>query len=191
MIGKLLPLLLALLGLGAGIGAGLFLRPAAEAPTAKADASAHAAPGAKTAAANGAAATGHGAPSAPPAKAHGAPAPSHGSAKGDATHEYVKLNNQFIVPIVADGKVASLVIMSVSLEVIPGASTTVYAAEPKLRDAFLQVLFDHANAGGFSGNFTVGTKMQLLRDALKEMAVKVLGPIVTGVLIDDIVRQDT
>jgi flagellar protein FliL len=171
---KLLPILLALLGLGAGLGAGLFLQPAAEHASAGEHAPAD-----------------HPETSAPAHPAAAEPAGHGGAEHGSASHSYVKLNNQFIVPIMAHGKVAALVIMSLSLEVAPGTSAKVYAAEPKLRDAFLQVLFDHANAGGFSGNFTDGTKMQVLRDALKEMAVKVMGPMVTDVLIDDIVRQDT
>lgn len=164
MIRKLLPVFLAILGLGLGVGGGYLLRPkaeiAAEAPAA-----------------------GEGHASAP---AEGAAAPAEGEAP-----EYVKLANQFVVPLITAGKVGSMVILSLSLEVTAGSSTLVYSGEPKLRDAFLQVLFDHANAGGFAGNFTEGTKMQVLRNALLETAVKVMGPIVTNVLIDDIVRQDT
>lgn len=211
MIGKLLPVLLALVGLGLGAGAGLFLRPASDHPMEEAapadghgaapEAAGHgaAAPAEKHAAepadgGHGAAPAsgGHGAAPKPAAKAsggHGSSAKGHGEA-GDG-HDYVKLNNQFIVPIVAHGKVGSMVILSLSLEVTAGSSAQVYSGEPKLRDAFLQVLFDHANAGGFAGNFTEGTKMQVLRNALLETAVKVMGPIVTNVLIDDIVRQDT
>ncbi len=204
MIGKLLPVLLALVGLGLGAGAGLFLRPASDHPmeeAAPADDHGAAAPAEKHAAEpadgeHGAAPAsgGHGAAPKPAAKAkasggHGSSAKGSGEA-GDG-HDYVKLNNQFIVPIVAHGKVGSMVILSLSLEVTAGSSTLVYSGEPKLRDAFLQVLFDHANAGGFAGNFTEGTKMQVLRNALLETAVKVMGPIVTNVLIDDIVRQDT
>ena len=61
----------------------------------------------------------------------------------------------------------------------------------KLRDAFLQVMFDHANAGGFSGSFTDGSNLILLRAALLEMAVKTLGDVISDVLINDIVRQDS
>lgn len=104
--------------------------------------------------------------------------------------EYVKLTNQFVVPILADGQVVSLVILSLSIEVAPGHGEEIYAKEPKLRDAFLQVLFDHANAGGFNDDFTKGAALAPLRQALREAAVAALGPMVTGVLISDIVRQD-
>lgn len=111
--------------------------------------------------------------------------------EADPTREYVKLNNQFIVPIVEEGRVASMVVLSLSLEVDIGQRETVYAREPKLRDSFLQVLFDHANSGGFSGNFTTGTKMRHLSEALEEVGRKVLGATLTDVLIIDIVRQDS
>jgi flagellar protein FliL len=64
--------------------------------------------------------------------------------------------NQFIVPVMKKGKVAAMVILSLSLEVKPGMTSKVYDMEPKLRDVFLQVMFDHANAGGFDGSYTDG-----------------------------------
>ena len=172
---RLLPLFLALLGLLAGGGAGFLLRPPAEEPapippcgdvTAAADESA--AGQADGAEAEGAATD----PEAPP------------------THEYVKLNNQFVVPVVEEGQVAALVVLSISLEVTPGMTEQVYAREPRLRDGFLRVLFDHANAGGFGGAFTQSNNMEILRGALLEVARKSLGAAVSDVLIIDIVRQD-
>lgn len=169
---KLLPVLLALIGLAAGGGAGLFLRPAA-----------HENPPNPCGDVAGAAGADGG---------HAASDDTGTSGEGDgaALREYVKLNNQFIVPVVEDGVVQSLVILSVSLEVASGTSQDVYAVEPKLRDSFLQVLFDHANAGGFEGAFTNANNMEILRVALFEAAGQSLGPKVSDVLIVDIVRQD-
>lgn len=167
MKAMLIPVVLGLAGLGAGAGAGLALRPAASAddPATGGD--------------------GHGTPSAaaPPVAVPG----GHGATPGA---DYVRLSNQFVVPVVEGGRVASMVILSLTLEVVPGSTETVYSREPKLRDAFLQVLFDHANSGGFRGTFTDGANLILLRAALREMAAKVLGPVATDVLIADIVRQD-
>ncbi|MCB2115632.1 MAG: flagellar basal body-associated FliL family protein [Rhodobacteraceae bacterium] len=161
---KLLPILLALLGLGAGAGGGYLLRPGAEEKTAEACAPAESA------------IADHDAPS---------------DAEAELLAEYVKLNNQFVVPIVAGGEVTSLVILSISIEVDAGASEKVFAQEPKLRDAFLQVLFDHANAGGFEGVFTQSSNLDALRVALLEVARKILGEVARDVLITDIVRQDS
>lgn len=108
-----------------------------------------------------------------------------------ALPDYVKLNNQFVVPVLDHGRVVSMIILSLSLEVTPSSSERVYEIEPKLRDAFLQVLFDHSNAGGFGGSFTDGANLVLLRRALLEVAKSILQETVTDVLIVDIVRQDS
>lgn len=163
MLKKLLPIILALLGLGIGTGAGLALRPAPEPMEATDEAHAEA----KTEA--------HAEAEVPP----------------ELLPDYVPLNNQFVIPVVEDGRVASLVILSLSLEVTQGSTEAVFAREPKLRDVFLQVLFDHANAGGFRGSFTDSTNLVQLREALLEVAIKVMGERVSDVLIMDIVRQDS
>ena len=168
MLRKILPILLALVGLGGGAGAGLFLRPAPEAADHVAVTEGEAA-NADEHAEDGAAEEGE--------PEEGAP-------------EYVKMNNQFVVPVVDEGRVAAMVVLSLSLEVEAGNTEAVYQREPKLRDAFLQVLFDHANVGGFSGSFTDGSNLVVLRTSLKESAALVLGTVVSDVLITDIARQD-
>ncbi len=160
----IIPVAMTLLGTGAGVGAGLFLAPEPiPAPDATSD---------DTTAD----------PSLP-----AAPAPL----ALPQEREFARLNNQFIVPVVEDGAIASLVVMSLSLEVASGARDAVFATEPKLRDRFLQVMFDHANTGGFSGNFTAGPNMRALRNSLLEAAQDVNGARVSDVLIIDIVRQDS
>lgn len=159
---KLLPILMALIGLATGAGGGYVLRPAPEEVLATDPCGTATLGSARAAAAR----------------------------EPTATREYVKLNNQFVVPVVESGDVSALVIMSLSLEVSVGATEKIYAVEPKIRDGFLQVLFDHANAGGFRGAFTESANMDLLRRALLEVAHKVLDDTVSNVLISDIARQD-
>lgn len=174
MLRKLLPVLLALVGLGIGVGAGLFLRPGPEVGD-------HATEGAEPV----------------PAGEHDDTATEEAEASGhegdpeEGAPEYVKMNNQFVVPVVEDGRVAAMVVLSLSLEVAVGNTEAVYQREPKLRDVFLQALFDHANTGGFSGSFTDGSNLIVLRTSLKEAAALVLGPVVSDVLITDIARQDS
>lgn len=164
---KLLPLILILVGIGGGVGAGLALRPV---------------------------------PAEDKVAQNCTPAGDAMSAKPDgsqdetaqeaSTQEYVKLNNQFVIPVVAGSAVESLVVMSLSIEVAPGSTETVYRHEPKLRDQFLEVLFAHANMGGFRGSFTDANNLGVLRRALLESARAVLGDMVTGVLITDLGRRD-
>lgn len=161
---RLLPILLALIGLGAGAGAGLALRPAP-------DEHAEINPCGDV-------------------DSHAEKEPTPAADDPAAVRDYVKLNNQFVIPVVEDEMVYALVVLSLSLEVTTGGQELIYQREPKIRDAFLQVLFDHANSGGFDGAFTNGRNMTILRDALRESAKSTLGKVVTDVLIIDIVRQD-
>ncbi len=170
MMKFILPLGLALVGVGGGIGAGLALKPEPEQP---ADTTPCGAPDKVTA------------DKFDPEAGHGADTPK------PETSEYVKLNNQFVVPIVGNDRVESLVVLSLSIEIAQGRSDLIYEREPKLRDAFLQVLFDHANMGGFAGAFTRSRNMEVLRSALAEVAHDILGPDVRGVLVTDIGRQDS
>jgi len=126
------------------------------------------------------------------------PEPESGEAKPveetpapETLPEYVKLSNQFIVPVVEGGRITAMVILSLSLEVTTGSTADVYQREPKLRDMFLQILFDHANTGGFRGSFTDAANLVILRANLLEAARTILAERVTNVLITDIVRQDS
>lgn len=108
----------------------------------------------------------------------------------DVPTGFAKLSNQFVIPIVNDKGTEALVVLSLSLEVLAGETQAVHAREPKLRDALLRVLFDHANLGGFDGHYTRAENMDLLRRMLFDTARAVAGPVVQGVLILDIARQD-
>jgi hypothetical protein len=104
--------------------------------------------------------------------------------------EFIKLSNQFVVPIILNEKVSSLVVLSLSLETVPGMREAIYEREPKLRDAILQVLFDHSNMGGFTGAFTKSNSLDLLRTSLREIVQMEFDKGVIEVLITDIARQD-
>lgn len=176
----LLPLLLALVGAGAGVGAGLYLRPPPEATAGPSgtDADADADDTATEAAGAG---TDSAPDTAPPAE------PEH---PGMGQTDFVRMSNQFVVPVLKQGRISALVVLSLSLETATGMREMVFAREPKLRDAFLQVLFDHANAGAFDGNFTASGRIETLRRSLREAARPILGIDVYDVLITDIARQD-
>lgn len=168
-MGKILPVLLAVLGIAAGIGAGLLLRPDPADDTAR---------GMQDCIpAAGDAAT----PDTPPPAKMDEPA---------SAFDYVRMNNQFVVPLVQGERVSALVVVSISLEVRKGQREDVFAVEPKLRDAMLQVMFAHANTGGFQGAFTNPSSMDSLRRGLLAAARSVMGPDVSDVLITDIARQD-
>ena len=155
-----IPLVGLLVGTGSGIGAGLYLAPE-ETSEAAAPATA------ETAAVEEVSPDGEGADIA-----------------------IVNFNNQFIVPVLAEDRVRSLVVLTLALEAVAADTEVIYAREAKMRDIFLQVLFEHANLGGFSGAFTNGHNLKLLRQSLYEAARNEMGPRIRGVLITDLSRQD-
>ena len=132
----------------------------------------------------------------PPPEPPGEGEPPHAEAEAEPLPpeeqpEYVKMSNQFIIPLLTDGKIDSIIVMALSLEAKPGSADAIYALEPKLRDTFLQILFDHANSGGFRGSFTESTALARLRVQLLEAAEKLMPETVSDVLITDIGRQDS
>jgi len=164
----LLPILLLLIGTGSGVGAGFFLKEPEEEPLE--DHAAH--------------------PCGDPANVQTAEAEPTSEPIAVET-EFAKLNNQFVVPVVDEDRVIAMVVMSLSIEVETGNKDVIFQTEPKLRDAFLQVMFEHANIGGFSGNFTTASNMRILREELLRAANSVVGKNALDILILDIVRQDT
>ena len=165
-MGKLIPIVVVLLGAGGGVGAGMMLKPApdpcmpedSEACLAEAEAAEKAEMMAKEA------------------------------ERADA--EFAELKRQFVIPIVRDGRVSALVVASLALEIDTGATEAVFSLEPKLRDAFLQVMFVHAHSGGFDGTFTARQAMADLKERLNEVARPIIGASLHNVLITEIVRQD-
>jgi hypothetical protein len=174
----LLPLVLAILGVVGGAGAGWFLKPApvVEPEPCLDDAGEPLEPEVceERRAAEEEAAMAEPAPVDPDA-----PAP-----------EFFRFDRPFVVPLMGQGRVAALMVASVSIEVETGQLPAVEAREPRLRDAMLRVMFDHAYAGGFDGDFTAAYVMKDLRRNLLAAARKVAGAPVRDVLVVDIYRDD-
>lgn len=169
MIAKLLPVILLLVGIGGGIGAGIALAPPPE----------------EVEHAEGQEGDAHG-------EDHAEEEAEEEMAEGEEVipNDFIKINNQFVIPVVERDQLSALVVMSLTLEAKPGMTGKVHSFEPKLRDAFLQILFDHANMGGFRGAFTRSEVLDPLRTALREEGKRYLGKDLIDVLILEITRQD-
>ena len=176
----LLPILLALVGLVGGAGAGWYFKPVPE-PEAVAclDADGHE--------------TEDPAACAPPEEEDGHETAGHETkvdASGPDASQYITLDRQFIVPIVSDDKVTAMMVLSLNLEVAPGKMESAFRNEPKLRDALLRALFEHAYTGGFNGDFTAERTVRELRKNLLAAGRGVIGPDLRSVLIADMIRQE-
>lgn len=165
----LLPLVLLIIGTGAGVGAGIVLRDD-PAPEEVDSAALHCGPTDE--------------------KVAGDPAEKPAAEPELTNVEYAKLANQFVVPVIADDQIVAMVVLSLGIVVPPEGKDAVFAVEPRLRDKMLQVMFNHSNVGGFSGNFTSGANMRALRQDLLQSAQSVLGEGAKDVLVLEIVRQD-
>ena len=161
---RLFPMLLVIIALAGGAGAGLYLG------------------GGKACAAGGGAAK--------PAAAPSDDCAEEGVDHATLPTEYAALKRQFVIPVMHGGKVEAMVVASLAVEMIEGTTEIAFSSEPKLRDAFLQVFFVHAHSGGFDGAFTQHDAMTDLRARLQEVAEPILGDSLRAVLITDIVRQD-
>ena len=203
MLAKMLPVALALVGTGAGVGAGIALRP----DPAPAEAEIHPAatpcgevPAGDPSGGHATGGEGH----ATAANDHAAPADGHGAAAKDSHAAaddghgdghgggdvFVELDQQFIVPVIAEGRVNSMVVMSVTLEVAPETQGPAQERQPRIHDRFLRVMLDHANSGGFDGTFTANGAMDRLRQALLETGRNELGSGLNDILILDLNRQE-
>lgn len=167
----LIPVILTILGAGAGIGTGYVLGPKTPEQEAQTEG--------KVATQN------------PENKAENTQeTQGESNALPSDNANYFKIQNQFIVPIIHHGKMTGMVLMSLAIEADPSLRDAIFKHEPKLRDAFLRVMFDHANIGGFDGNFTENGPMQLLDESLLRVAQGMIGIGIRDVLILEIARQE-
>ncbi len=151
---KVIAVLLVLLGLGGGVGAGYLLRPA---PVVE---------------------------DSDPAAV--APILAPVLVESVALFEF---DTPFIIPVVTEQAVNAIFMLRIGLEIEAEQQQFVKGQEPRLRDRLLQVMFDHANSGGFEGVYTSQTKLATLRRSLLESAQSVVGrEIVQRVLITDLAR---
>ena len=171
---RMLPVLLILLGLGGGVGAGWFLKPPAPEP--------EAAEGSRGAPRDGA------------DDATAVPDPDAGhDGHGEAAAEersYVTVGRQTIVPVVEGARTRALMLFELAVDVDPSAHDRAVFMEPRLRDAFLRELLKMSSTGAFTETFTEEWIIDELRRNLSAAARRYLGDAVREVLVLDVVRQE-
>lgn len=108
----------------------------------------------------------------------------------DAAYEYVKFSRQFILPVVESSKIKSLIVADIQLEVTSGSTEYTFSRAPKLRAAFLQVLYRHAHTGSLKQSILTDRTLRELREDLLKVARPILGDRIRDILITDLLRQD-
>jgi flagellar protein FliL len=121
-------------------------------------------------------------------KAPADPAPAEEGSSED--HAFIDMERKFVVPLVRDNRVRSLVVVDLRLEVRQGAEDRARELKPKVRDLFLDTLYAMAVAGSFDGDLYSNNVQGEMRARLLEAARHVLQDDARGILIGELLRQD-
>jgi len=167
---KLLPVILAVLGLAGGLVGGSLMKPVAMAEDA------HAVAGGD----------GHG----KPAKSdHGDGHDDHAGSGEKSDTIYVGLKKPFFAPVLRGNNKHTLVRLDIHLEVPADLEGEIEKHEPKLRDGFLRAVMNFAHEGGFS-RVHGSDGFEILSDDLLLSARSVVGDKVKKVLIGEILTRE-
>ncbi|OZB16889.1 MAG: hypothetical protein B7X53_07855 [Hyphomonas sp. 34-62-18] len=140
---------------------------------------------------------GHGAPKEKEKKdAHGgdkkAGKDGHGggsSASGGST--YFRFSREFVVPIIQNERVASLVILNINIEADAAASDKLFSQEPVLRDVVMTTLIEISGDGRTFQSMTSIENYETVRSLiLGNLQKKFPDMGIENILILDIARQD-
>ena len=116
---------------------------------------------------------------------HGGGGHDGGAATGDVV--YFKFTREFIVPIMHDRKVESLVILNIADSSV---SQKLFSMEPKIRDNIMTTLIELSNDGRTFENLTDVESYETLRAMVLLNLQKVVPAGIQNVLIVDIAQQD-
>lgn len=112
------------------------------------------------------------------------------ASKEPVSAAWFRMPTEFFIPILRNENVQSVMILTLTVETAEENLSTIQASEHKLRDSLLSALMIHANTGGFDGNFTAEAHLAKLRAELLNAAQKATDGLATGILIENIARQE-
>ena len=112
--------------------------------------------------------------------------------EGDAAPAviYYKFTREFVVPIVRNGRVSSLVILNLNLEADASMGRKLYDMEPKLRDNIMTTLITLSNDGTTFESMTSVKNYESIRSLVLQNLGSVVKEGITNVLIVDLAKQD-
>lgn len=111
---------------------------------------------------------------------------------GESGVAYFKFSREFIIPIMHDAEIDSLIILNINLEVDSSVSSQLFTQEPKLRDNIMTTLIELSNDGTTLERIASVESYETVRSmVLKNLKDKeVLGEGILNVLIVDVGKQD-
>lgn len=107
-----------------------------------------------------------------------------------STIDYLKFKRQFVIPVMKDNKIQSLVIMNFNIELNDDAPSNSFTFEPKLRDAYMRDLLNLSNEGVFDDDLTSPETFEYIRETLLGSSRKIMPKGVQNILILDIAKRD-
>ncbi len=113
----------------------------------------------------------------------------HKDKAAPASSNYFKFSRQFVAPVVIDGLPKAMIILDVVIELAPGAETTLYDDEPKLRDAVLRALLTQSSNGALAAMLQQPALLETTRAAILENIRAVAGDDALSVLLMDVGYQ--
>ncbi|MFN0024054.1 MAG: hypothetical protein ACKVS5_09145 [Parvularculaceae bacterium] len=113
----------------------------------------------------------------------------HKDKAGPASSSYFKFSRQFVAPVVIDGSPKAMIILDVVVELAPGAETTLYADEPKLRDAVLRALLTQSSNGALASMLQEPALLETTRAAIFKNIHALVGDDAVSVLLMDVGYQ--
>lgn len=112
-----------------------------------------------------------------------------GSASGEST--YFRFSREFVVPIIQNERVASLVILNINIEADAAASDKLFSQEPVLRDVVMTTLIEISGDGRTFQSMTSIENYETVRSLiLGNLQKKFPDMGIKNILILDIARQD-
>lgn len=103
---------------------------------------------------------------------------------------YYKFSREFVVPLIENGRVSSLVILNINLEIDASASGKLFSMEPALRDNIMTTLISLANDGRTFQTLSNIESYESMRALVLMNLRKSVPDGIRNVLILDMARQD-
>lgn len=114
----------------------------------------------------------------------------HGGDSAESEVYYFKFTREFVVPIIREGRVHSLIILNLNLEADGSIASNLQSMEPKLRDNIMTSLITLSNDGTTFESITSVENYELIRSTVMDNLQSVVASGINNVLIVDMAKQD-